>query len=102
MLSVPLMCHMPSIERKLQRSLNRLGRWCDENGCKFSPTKTMCSLLSTTEITVKSSTLSNSLTYPFHPHVGHKVTMSFLHLLRGLERSLELPPKSELYRTVRL
>ena len=23
--------HMPSIERKLQHSLNRLGRWCDEN-----------------------------------------------------------------------
>ena len=23
--------HMPSIERKLQQSLNRLGRWCDEN-----------------------------------------------------------------------
>ena len=22
--------HMPSIERKLQQSLNRLGRWCDE------------------------------------------------------------------------
>ena len=34
--------HMPSIERKLQHSLNRLGRWCDENGFKFSPTKTMC------------------------------------------------------------
>ena len=34
--------HMPSIERKLQQSLNRLGRWCDENGFKFSPTKTMC------------------------------------------------------------
>ena len=33
---------MPSIERKLQHSLNRLGRWCDENGFKFSPTKTMC------------------------------------------------------------
>ena len=30
--------HMPSIERKLQHSLNRL----DENGFKFSPTKTMC------------------------------------------------------------
>ena len=24
--------HMLSIERKLQQSLNRLGRWCDENG----------------------------------------------------------------------
>ena len=35
--------HMPSIERKLQQSLNRLGRWCDENGFKFTPTKTMCS-----------------------------------------------------------
>ena len=34
--------HMPSIERKLQHSLNRLGRWCDENGFKFSPIKTMC------------------------------------------------------------
>ena len=33
---------MPSIERKLQHSPNRLGRWCDENGFKFSPTKTMC------------------------------------------------------------
>ena len=34
--------HMPYIERKLQQSLNRLGRWCAENGFKFSPTKTMC------------------------------------------------------------
>ena len=34
--------HMLSFERKLQHSLNRLGRWCDENGFKFSPTKTMC------------------------------------------------------------
>ena len=34
--------HMPSIERKLQHSLNRLGQWCDDNGFKFSPTKTMC------------------------------------------------------------
>ena len=34
--------HMPSIERKLQQSLKILGRWCDENGFKFSPTKTMC------------------------------------------------------------
>ena len=33
--------HIPSIERKLQQSLNRLGRWYDENGFKFSPTKTM-------------------------------------------------------------
>ena len=33
---------MPSIESKLLQSLNRLGRWCDENGLKFSPTKTMC------------------------------------------------------------
>ena len=34
--------YMPSIERKLQHSLNILGQWCDENGFKFSPTKTMC------------------------------------------------------------
>ena len=34
--------HMPSFERKLQQSLNSLGRWCDENGFKFSPIKTMC------------------------------------------------------------
>ena len=34
--------HMPSTERKLQESFNRLGHWCDENGFKFSPTKTMC------------------------------------------------------------
>ena len=34
--------HMTSIERKLQQSLNRLGHWCDENGFKFSPNKTMC------------------------------------------------------------
>ena len=34
--------HMPSIERKLQQSLNRLGCWYDENGFKFSPTKTGC------------------------------------------------------------
>ena len=34
--------HIPSIERKLQQSLNRLGRWCDENDFKLSPTKTMC------------------------------------------------------------
>ena len=34
--------HMPYIEIKLQYSLNRLDRWCDENGFMFSPTKTMC------------------------------------------------------------
>ena len=34
--------HMPYIERRLLQSLNRLGRWCDDNGFKFSPTKTMC------------------------------------------------------------
>ena len=33
---------MPSIERKLQQSLNRIGSWWDENGFKFSPIKTMC------------------------------------------------------------
>ena len=36
--------HMPSIERRLQHSLNRLGRWCDENCFKFSPTKTCVSI----------------------------------------------------------
>ena len=34
--------HMPSVERKLQQSLNRLGRWSDEKGFKFSPMYTMC------------------------------------------------------------
>ena len=38
---------MPSIERKLQQSVNRLGRMCDENGFKFSPTKTMYPFFST-------------------------------------------------------
>ena len=33
---------MPYIERKLQQSLNILGRWCDENDLKCSSTKTMC------------------------------------------------------------
>ena len=49
--------HMPSIERKLQQSLNRLGRWCDENGFKFSPTKTVCSFWSTTKTSFRSTTL---------------------------------------------
>ena len=31
--------HMPSIESKCYNNLYRLGRWCDENGCKFSPAK---------------------------------------------------------------
>ena len=30
------------VGNKLQQSLNRLGRWCDENDFKFSPTKIMC------------------------------------------------------------
>ena len=34
--------HVPSVKIQLQQSLNRLGRWCDESGFKFSPTKTMC------------------------------------------------------------
>ena len=34
--------HIPAIDRKLLHSLNRLGRWCDENGFRFSPIKTMC------------------------------------------------------------
>ena len=35
-------CHMSYIEINLQLFLNRLSRWCDENGFKYSPTNTMC------------------------------------------------------------
>jgi ribonuclease HI len=35
-------CSMPSIERKLQLSLNRLSKWAGENGFKFSQQKTVC------------------------------------------------------------
>ena len=34
--------HMPTIERQLQLSLNRLQKWSHENGFKFSKTKTVC------------------------------------------------------------
>ena len=34
--------YMLSSEIRLQHYLNRLGRGCDENGFKFSSTKTMC------------------------------------------------------------
>ena len=34
--------NMSSIERQLQLSLNRIQTWCDENGFKFSQSKTMC------------------------------------------------------------
>jgi ribonuclease HI len=34
--------HMPTIERQLQLCLNRLQKWADENGFKFSRTKTVC------------------------------------------------------------
>ena len=34
--------HMPSIDGKLQHSINRLSRWYDENGFKFSQTKIIC------------------------------------------------------------
>jgi exonuclease III len=34
--------HMHTIERKLQQCLNSLQTWCDANGFKFSPTKTVC------------------------------------------------------------
>ena len=44
--------HIPSFERKLHQSLNRLGSWCDKNGFTFSP------FLSTTEPTFRSSALS--------------------------------------------
>ena len=33
--------HMPTIERQLQLCLNRLQNWADENGFKFSRTKTV-------------------------------------------------------------
>jgi hypothetical protein len=33
---------MSSIERQLQGCLNKLQTWCDQNGFKFSPTKTVC------------------------------------------------------------
>ena len=39
--------HMPSIERKLQHSLNRLGQWCDEK--VFTNKNYVCSFLSTTK-----------------------------------------------------
>ena len=47
---------MPSIERMLQQPLNRLGRWCDENGFKLSPTKTMCVQLNTFRSTTLNGT----------------------------------------------
>ena len=34
--------HMPAIERKLQHCINSLQVWCDQNGFKFSSTKTVC------------------------------------------------------------
>ena len=34
--------HMTNIEHKLQMCLNRLQIWADENGFKYSKTKTMC------------------------------------------------------------
>ena len=34
--------NLNSIERKLQLSLNKLQKWCDENGFRFSPQKTVC------------------------------------------------------------
>jgi hypothetical protein len=34
--------NLNSIERKLQLTLNKLEKWCAENGFKFSPTKTVC------------------------------------------------------------
>ena len=34
--------YMPIIERQLQGCLNKLQIWCDTNGFKFSPTKTVC------------------------------------------------------------
>ena len=34
--------HIPAIERKLQHCINSLQVWCDQNGFKFSSTKTVC------------------------------------------------------------
>lgn len=34
--------YMPIIERQLQSCLNKLQVWCDTNGFKFSPSKTVC------------------------------------------------------------
>ena len=34
--------NMATTERQLQSCLNKLQKWCDENGFKFSPTKTVC------------------------------------------------------------
>ena len=34
--------HMRTIERKLQLSLNKLQKWTEENGFKFSDSKTVC------------------------------------------------------------
>jgi ribonuclease HI len=34
--------YMPSIERKLQMCLNKIETWADENGFKFSKSKTVC------------------------------------------------------------
>ena len=34
--------YVDAIYREKVTPLNRLGRWCDENGFMFSPTKTMC------------------------------------------------------------
>ena len=73
--------HMPSIERKLQHSLNRLGRWCGENGFKFSPTKTMCSFLSTAKTSFRSTTLPKWHTNLFQPLV--KLNFSVLYLTQN-------------------
>ena len=60
--------NMPSIERKLQESLKRLGRWCDENGFKFSSIKTyVCSVLSITKTSFRSSTLPK-----WHTNSNHR------------------------------
>ena len=34
--------NMASIERQLQLCLNKVEKWADENGFKFSKTKTVC------------------------------------------------------------
>ena len=34
-------CYLPAVERKVQLTLNRLQSWVDENGFRFSPSKTV-------------------------------------------------------------
>ena len=37
-------CNLSSCERQLQLAINRMSKWADENGFRFSPEKTVCVL----------------------------------------------------------